>query len=384
MRKVCVFTSTRADYGLLRNLIHEIEACPSLQLCLLVSGTHLMESQGMTIAEIENDGFQAGGRVDIDLGEDTPEGICRSMGLAMEGYGRFFADNAPDIVVVLGDRFETFCCAAAAHISQIPIAHIHGGETTQGAVDEAFRHSITKMSLVHFPCSEEYRRRIIQLGEHPDTAFNVGALGVENIRRLDLMSKSELEKSLSFNLDRPFFLVTFHPVTLESEDAGQQFESLLDALAEFETHQVIFTGANADTGSGAINSLLSAYQKQNPENWLVVTSLGYLRYLSAMKLCDAVVGNSSSGLTEAPVMGVPTVNIGDRQKGRLRVESIIDCTPEKSSIVNALNTALSSAFRNKIKTLTIPFERPGTARNIRRVIQETKLTDGLKKGFIDL
>ncbi|THB80589.1 MAG: UDP-N-acetylglucosamine 2-epimerase (hydrolyzing), partial [Desulfobacteraceae bacterium] len=377
-------TSTRADYGLLRNLIHEIEACPSLQLCLLVSGTHLMESQGMTIAEIENDGFQAGGRVDIDLGEDTPEGICRSMGLAMEGYGQYFAENAPDLVVVLGDRFETFCCAAAAHISQIPIAHIHGGETTQGAVDEAFRHSITKMSLVHFPCSEEYRRRIIQLGEHPDTAFNVGALGVENIRRLDLMSKSELEKSLSFNLDRPFFLVTFHPVTLESEDAGQQFESLLDALAEFETHQVIFTGANADTGSGAINSLLSAYQKQNPENWLVVTSLGYLRYLSAMKLCDAVVGNSSSGLMEAPVMGVPTVNIGDRQKGRLRVESIIDCTPEKSSIVNALNTALSSAFRNKIKTLTIPFERPGTARNIRRVIQETKLTDGLKKGFIDL
>ena len=384
MRKICVFTSTRADYGLLRNLIHEIEACTGMQLCLLVSGTHLLESQGMTITEIENDGFQADGRVDIALDEDSPAGICRSMGRAMEGYGRFFADNTPDLVVVLGDRFETFCCAAAAHISQIPIAHIHGGETTQGAVDEAFRHSITKMSVIHFPCCDEYRQRIIQLGEHPDTVFNVGALGVENIRRLDLMPRSVLEASLSFSLDRPFFLVTFHPVTLESKGAGPQFETLLEALSEFETHKVIFTGANADTGSRAISTLLSEYRKRHSKNWLQVTSLGYLRYLSAMKLCDAVVGNSSSGLMEAPVMGVPTVNIGDRQKGRLRVESVIDCAPEKSSVVHALNTALSPAFRNKIKTLAIPFERPGTARNIRRVIQETALTDGLKKGFMDL
>lgn len=383
MRKVCVYTSTRADYGLLKKLIREIACCPRLHLQLLVSGTHLVQDQGMTIEEIRRDGFQPDHYVDIDLVDDSPPGICRSMGIAIANYGKVFMDLAPDIVVVLGDRFEAFCCASAAQICRIPMAHIHGGETTQGAVDEAFRHSITKMAHLHFPCCEAYRRRIIQMGEVPEHVYNVGSLGVENIRKLKLMDRSGLEDSIGFKLDRPFFLITFHPVTLENRTSGDQVAELLAALDRYPCHKVVFTRANADTDGHIVNTLLEGYVEQHSHRCLLTPSLGYLRYLSAMQLCDAVIGNSSSGLLEAPAFKVPTVNIGDRQKGRFRTDSVVDSEPTKDSILAALDRIFSADFRSNLENMEIPHEKPGTAKKIKEIIETADLSHILKKEFYD-
>ncbi|MBU0969605.1 MAG: UDP-N-acetylglucosamine 2-epimerase (hydrolyzing) [Proteobacteria bacterium] len=384
MRKICVYTSTRAEYGLLRNLIRQIHASPELVLQLLVSGTHLVSDQGMTIEEIIRDGFGPDRCVDIELTDDSSEGVCHSMGIAISEYGKFFAEHAPDMVVVLGDRFEAFCCAVAAQVSCIPIAHIHGGESTQGAIDEAFRHGITKMAHLHFPCCEAYRHRIIQMGEQPGHVYNVGALGVENIRRLKFMGREELEGSLNFKLDKPFFLVTFHPVTLEKKGAKDQFEQLLAALDQYPHYKLIFTGSNADTGGRGINEMQEEYKKRHPGQCLGVPSLGYLRYLSAMRLCDAVIGNSSSGILEAPALKVPTINIGDRQKGRSRVQSIVDCDPSKEAILAALERINTQAFQWGLSTMTLPFEKSGTAKKIKEILEKADLKDILKKEFFDI
>ena len=384
MRKLCVYTSTRAEYGLLRGLIHKIHICPDLQLQLLTSGTHLVPDQGMTIEEIRKDGFEPDKCVDIDLSDDSPKGICHSIGIAVSEYGKFFAEYNPDLLVVLGDRFEAFCCASAALVCRIPVAHIHGGETTQGAIDEAFRHCITKIAHLHFPCCEEYRNRIIQMGESPEHVYNVGALGVENIRNLKLMERHELEESLGFKLNKPFFLVTFHPVTLERDSSKIQFTQLLTALDQYPDHKIIFTGANADTDGKIINQLQNEYKSKHPDQCLVVSSLGYLRYLSAMKLSKAVVGNSSSGILEAPVLKIPSVNIGDRQKGRLRVDSIIDCEPSKDSIISAFKRISQKTFQSKINHMLIPFEKAKTSETIKKTIQNVDLTDILKKKFLDI
>lgn len=384
MRKICVYTATRADYGLLRNLIKEIHTCPELDLQLLVSGTHLVPDQGMTIGEIIEDGFQADKCVDIDLLDDSPEGICHSMGIAISQYGKYFVEYNPDVLVVLGDRFEAFCCATAALVCGIPIAHIHGGEVTQGAIDEAFRHCITKMAHLHFPCCEEYRTRIIQMGECPELVYNVGALGVENIRNLKLMEREELEESIGFKLDKPFFLVTYHPVTLEKDSAKQQFSQLLSALDQYPDHKVIFTGANSDTGGKRINQLQKEYKKKHPDKCLVVPSLGYVRYLSAMKLCKAVVGNSSSGILEAPALKVPTINIGDRQKGRVRTKSVIDCSPLKSQILASLKEMCSNDFQSHLTTIQNPFEKHGTSKQIKKIIKTADLTGIMKKRYYDI
>jgi GDP/UDP-N,N'-diacetylbacillosamine 2-epimerase (hydrolysing) len=384
MRKICVYTSTRAEYGLLRNLINEIHICPELHLQLLVSGTHLAPEQGMTIEEIRCDGFEPDQCVDIELNDDSPEGICRSMGIAISSYGKFFMEFNPDLLVVLGDRFETFCCASAAQVCCIPIAHIHGGEITEGAFDEAFRHSITKMAHLHLPCCEEYRRRIIQMGELPEHVYNVGALGVENIRAMKLMDKYELEESIGFKLDKPFFLITFHPVTLEKNTSGDQFAELLAALDQYPEHKCIFTQANADTDGRIINQMLNDYAKLYHNRCLMSPSLGYLRYLSAMRLCDAVIGNSSSGILEAPALKVPTINIGDRQKGRIRTESVIDCQPKKDSILAALKTMYSNNFQSNLQHMEIPYEKHGTAKKIKEILKETDLSNILKKQFYDI
>jgi len=383
MRKICVYTSTRAEYGLLRNLIHKIHKSSELRLQLLVSGTHLIADHGMTIQEISKDGFEPA-CVDIELVDDSSAGICHSMGMAVSKYGKFFTEYTPDILVLLGDRFEAFCCATAAQICGIPIAHIHGGETTQGAFDEAFRHSITKMAHLHFPCCEAYRRRIVQMGEQPGSVYNVGALGVENIRQLKFMGRKELEASLGFKLDTPFFLVTFHPVTLEKNTFKEQFAQLLAALDQYSDHKFIFTGANADTGGKIINQMQGDYQKKHPHQCLVVESLGYLRYLSAMKLCDAVVGNSSSGILEAPALNVPTLNIGNRQKGRVRTNSIVDCDPLKKSILTGLRQISNSSFQSKLGNMTTPFEKKDTARVIKETLETADLKDILKKVFYDI
>ena len=384
MRKICVYTSTRAEYGLFRNLIKEIQICPELQLQLLVSGTHMVPEQGMTIEEIRCDGFEPDQCVDIELNDDSPEGICRSMGIAISSYGKFFMEFNPDLLVVLGDRFETFCCASAAQVCCIPIAHIHGGEITEGAFDEAFRHSITKMAHLHLSCCEEYRRRIIQMGELPEHVYNVGALGVENIRAMKLMHKYELEESIGFKLDKPFFLITFHPVTLEKNTSGDQFAELLAALDQYPEHKCIFTQANADTDGRIINQMLNDYAKLYHNRCLMSPSLGYLRYLSAMRLCDAVIGNSSSGILEAPALKVPTINIGDRQKGRIRTESIIDCQQKKDSILSALKSIYSNNFKSNLQNMETPYEKHGTAKKIKEILKETDLSNILKKQFYDI
>jgi GDP/UDP-N,N'-diacetylbacillosamine 2-epimerase (hydrolysing) len=362
----------------------QIRQSECLQLQLLVSGSHLSEKLGMTVCEIEADGFAADEKVDILKYDDTPSGICKTMGLAMGGYGEALDYLKPDVLVLLGDRYETFCAAAAAQIQRIPVAHIHGGETTEGAVDEAFRHSITKMAHLHLASCEEYRNRIIQLGENPSRVFNVGALGIENIREIDLMSRNGLESSIDFRLDKPFFLVTFHPVTLEKATAGVQFDELLAALENFPKHKIIFTKTNADTDGQVINEMINDYAAAHPERCLAVASLGLRRYLSAIKLCDAVVGNSSSGILEAPVFEVPTVNIGDRQKGRIRTKSIIDCEPMQESIVAALSQALSDVFRYELKGWEHPCEKKGTAHSIVQILETIPLKNILRKPFFDL
>ena len=384
MRKICIFTSTRAEWGLQQGLAELIRDAEALQLQLLVSGSHLSAKLGMTIDEIETAGFQIDARVDILKFDDSPVGICQSMGLALSGYGEALQRLSPDLIVILGDRYESFCLAAAAQVLRIPIAHIHGGETTEGAVDEAFRHSITKMAQIHFPSCEVYRNRVIQLGEDPESVFNVGALGIENIRKIQCLTRDELAASLQFSLQAPFFLVTFHPVTLEHATAGAQVQQLFDALARFPEHQIIFTKANADTDGQVINEMIDTFAAVNSERCLAVASLGLQRYLSAMKICSAVIGNSSSGILEAPIFKVPTVNIGDRQKGRLRVKSILDCEADAKAISQAIETALTESFRHDIRDLIHPSEQADTARKIVRKLAAVELQGIIKKSFHDI
>lgn len=384
MRRICIFTSTRADWGQFSGLAAVFDRSPEVQLQLLVSGSHLSDRFGTTVSEIEANGLHVDERVAILNFDDSSVGICKTMGLALAGYGEALERLHPDILVILGDRYESFCAAAAAQILRLPIAHIHGGETTEGAADEAFRHSITKMAHIHFPSCEEYRNRIIQLGENPDRVFNVGALAIENIRNLELLDREPLSSSIGFPLDDPFFLVTFHPATLEKWTAGEQFDGLVSALDAFPEHRIIFTKANADSDGQTINAKIDVLTESFPDRILGVHSLGLLRYLSAMRLADAVIGNSSSGLLEAPVFKVPTVNIGDRQKGRIRAASVIDCKPRQDAIGRAILLALDPNFRAGLHGMVHPCEQSGTARNIARILESIELGGILKKSFHDL
>lgn len=382
-RKICVVTGTRAEYGLLCGLMKEIDSDPEMALQVVATGMHLSPEFGLTYKLIEEDGFKIDKKVDMDLSSDTPAGIARSMGLAFAGFADVFAELAPDIMVLLGDRFEILCAAATASVTRIPIAHIHGGERTEGVFDEGFRHSITKMSHLHFTATEDYRRRVIQLGEHPDRVFDVGALGVENISRFELLSRADLEESIGFSLGERCVLVTFHPVTLQKSATGTQFQNLLDAIDATPDLRVIFTKANADTEGRVINTMIDDYISRCEEKAVAFDSMGQLRYLSAMQYVDAVVGNSSSGIVEAPSFKIPTVNIGDRQKGRVRSGSIIDCSPAKDAIVQAIQRALSSEFVRGIRNTQNPYERENTASNIKEIIKGFDLRGILKKEFYD-
>ena len=365
-------------------MLQKIEAAPSLQLQILASGMHLSPEFGNTIQEIQADGFEPNETIEILLSSDTPAAICKSMGLAMIGYGEAIQKLKPDMVVLLGDRFETFCMAAAAQVCRVPVAHIHGGETTEGAIDEAFRHSITKMSHLHFASCEEYRQRIIQLGEAPERVFNVGALGVENIRRTSLMERSELVETIGFNFGKSYFLVTFHPVTLEKDASEGQFQALLDALDAFPEHNVIITKANADTDGRIINRLIDDYVEKRPERCLAATSLGAYRYLSVMKYATAVIGNSSSGIVDAPSFNIPTINIGDRQKGRVRAESVVDCEPSTALIKSAILEGISPEFQHKLNDMGNPYEKAGTASEIVSTIAAIDHMGLLKKRFYNI
>jgi len=381
-RKVCVITGTRAEYGLLYWLIKEIQSDKDLQLQLIVTGMHLSSEFGLTYKEIEKN-FKIDKKVEMLLSSDTVLGISKSMGLAQISFSEAYEELAPDILIVLGDRYEIFSAVSSAMISRIPIAHISGGEVTEGVIDEAIRHAITKMSHLHFVSTEEYKNRVIQLGEHPNRVFNLGAIGIDNINKLKLFSKNEFVKSIDFSLNKKNILVTFHPVTLEKSTSKEQFQELLNSIDELEDTNIIFTKSNSDTDGRVINQMIDAYVSRN-NNAVSFISMGQVRYLSALKFVDAVVGNSSSGLTEAPIFGIGTINIGDRQKGRINLSSVINCNPTKESISNAFNALYSERYQKALSIVKSPYGNGGTSKKIKNIVKNFDLKNILKKSFYDV
>jgi len=383
-RKVCVVTGTRAEFGLLRWLMQEIQNQPELELQVVATGMHLSPEFGSTWHEIEDAGFAINARVEMLLSADSNTAVTKSMGLGVIGFADAYERLQPDIVLVLGDRFEIFAAASAALIAGIPIAHLHGGETTEGAFDEAIRHSITKMSHLHFVAADEYRRRVIQLGEQPERVFNVGGMGIDAIKRIKLLSREELEKSLDFHLGEKNLLITFHPVTLEGGgSSAAQMAELLTALDELDDTQLIFTMPNADTGGRKLSAMVSEFVERH-SNACVFTSLGQLRYFSCLAQIDGVVGNSSSGLAEAPSFGIGTINIGDRQKGRLKADSVIDCQPNSQDILKALGHLYSPEFQQTLKSVKNPYGAGGASGTIAKILADYPLEKILKKRFYNL
>lgn len=385
MKKICVVTATRAEYGVLRLLLEEIEKDKELELCLVVTGTHLSESFGRTITEIEQDGFRISEKIKILDSEDSTYGICKTMGVAMEKFGELFVRQDPDMLIVVGDRYELIPICSSAMVCGIPIAHISGGELTEGAIDDAIRHSVTKMSYLHFPGCEEYRKRIIQLGESPDRVFNYGDIGVENVKKMNYFSIEELEKDLGISLKEKYSCVTFHPVTLEKHSAKRQTEALIEAMARYSDIKFIVTLSNADLDGEKINNML-IHAASEKNNIFCYESLGIRRYLSLVKNAGFVLGNSSSGIIEVPCFGIPTINIGDRQKGRLRAESVIDCEPTYEAITKSIKLALSEEFRYKAKRASNPYGEGDTSEKIVKTIKQFLYDNkiDLKKSFYDL
>lgn len=386
MKRIGIMTGTRAEYGLLKSLMQEINKDNDLELYLIVSGMHLSPEFGMTYKEIEEDGFEINAKVEMLLSSDSPAGISKSIGLGVIGFADEFQRADLDMLILLGDRYEALSAAICALVMRIPIAHLHGGELTEGAIDEGIRHSITKMSYLHFTSTEQYRDRVIQLGENPERVFYVGALGVENIKKINLMTKEELEKSIHFEIDENTVVVTYHPVTLENNTVEEQFLNLLKVLDRNPKIRMIFTKANADTNGRIVNELIDKYTAQNSERACAFMSLGQKRYLSALKYCRIVIGNSSSGIIEAPSFGKPIINIGDRQKGRICADSVINCGYTQQEIQQAMETALTEEFENKASNCRNPYEKENTAANIISVIKDYLLNDKikLKKGFYDI
>ncbi len=383
MRKICIITGTRAEYGLLRWVMQGIKDDPELTLQIIATGMHLSPEFGLTYREIEQDGFQIDRKVEMLISSDTPVGIAKSMGLGLIGFADALHDLRPDLIVVLGDRFEIFSAVSAALVARIPVAHLHGGELTEGAFDDAIRHSITKMSHLHFVAAEEYRNREIQLGEQPDRVFLVGGLGIDNIKRLKLLDREELEASLDFKLGSKNLLITFHPVTLEAATALEQMSELLVALAELEDTQLLFTMPNADTDGRVLIKMVGEFVAQH-SNARAYTSLGQLRYLSCVSHVDGVVGNSSSGLAEVPSFKKGTINIGDRQRGRLQATSVINCEPTQQSIASALTKLYSIDFQKSIDNVTNPYGDGGASKKVVEIIKNHALDGLLKKSFYDL
>lgn len=385
MKKVCVVTGTRAEYGLLKPLIEKINNDEDLELQLIATGMHLSPEFGMTYNNIIEDGYIVNEKIEILLSSDSSVGVAKSMGLATISFSEAFERLKPDMIVVLGDRFEIFAVCSAAVVAKIPIAHLHGGETTEGAFDEAFRHSITKMSYLHFTSTDEYKKRVIQLGENPERVFNVGAIGVENIIKMKLMSKEELEESIGFELGDSYSLVTFHPVTLEDSTSENQIKELLEALDTIEDMKFIITKANSDSDGRLINKVIDEFCINNKDKYISFYSMGYQRYLSAMKYCDMVIGNSSSGIIEAPSFKKPTINIGDRQKGRTQAKSIINCRPIKDEIIDSIKFAKSNEFKEVLSSVINPYENGETSNKIMIEIKNilNKSID-IKKAFYNI
>lgn len=386
MRKICFITGTRAEYGLLSRLMKMIQDDQDTQLQIVATNMHLSPKFGNTYQEIENDGFTIDYKVPIidDNDKDDAVTTVKSMAKALAGFADAYNKLKPDLVVVLGDRYEILAAAEAAMIMRIPIAHIHGGEVTEGAFDDAIRHSVTKMSHLHFASTEEYRKRIIQLGEQPDHVFYTGALGIENIKRLHLMNKAEIEKEIGFEIDCNTILVTYHPVTLGSRTAKDDIDDFISALEEREDLRIIFTMPNSDTGSQFIVEAVNGFVERNHGRAKAFKSLGVVRYLSVMKQVAAVVGNSSSGIVEVPSFGIPTLNIGDRQKGRIQAESTYNCMPDKESVLNGLDKVLSKEFRELASKVHNPYEKANTAEEIFNIISTYPIEQLNQKHFYDI
>ena len=383
-RRICVITGTRAEYGLLYWLMKEIQSEEKLELQIIATGMHLSPEFGETFRQIESDGFIINEKIETLLSSDTPIGIVKSIGLGVIGFADAFSRLEPDIIVVLGDRYEILAGAQAAMIMKIPIAHLHGGETTEGAFDEGIRHAITKMANLHFVANDVYCKRVIQLGEAPERVYNYGAIGLDNINKLPLLSLNELMDALDFDLGELSFLVTYHPATLSNMKPEQCMLSLLGALDKFPNAKIIFTKANADTYGRIINKMIEDYVARQSHRSTVFTSLGQLRYLSALKHVDAVIGNSSSGLIEAPALRTPTINIGNRQKGRLRASTVIDCAENETDIINAIKTALSSRFRDGLSKVVSPYGEGNSSQRIVSKLKEIDLNNLLIKKFYDI
>lgn len=383
-RKICVVTGTRAEYGLLYGLIREIHEAPDLQLQLVVTGTHLSPEFGYTVNEIEADGFPISEKIEMLLSSDSPVGVGKSIGLGVIGFAEAFHRLSPDIVVLLGDRYEALAAAQAAMVNRIPIAHLHGGERTEGQMDEAIRHAITKMSHLHFVSTEAYRKRVIQLGEQPDKVYPFGAIGIDNIMSLPLMDREELEESISFKLGDVNFLVTYHPVTLDPSGPERAVSELLAALAAFPDARIIFTMPNADPDNRKITDMIRDFVRENGDRAIAAASLGKIRYLSAVKHCDVVIGNSSSGIIEVPVFKKPTVNLGDRQKGREMGRTILNVPEKREDIVNAIHRALSDEFRKIVAEAESVYGYGNVAPRIKEVLKTVRLDGMLYKPFYDL
>jgi GDP/UDP-N,N'-diacetylbacillosamine 2-epimerase (hydrolysing) len=382
-RKICIVTGSRADYGLLRWIMQGINEDPELILQVIATGMHLSPAFGSTYQAIEADGFKIDRKIYALSDVDSPFGIAEAIGKVLVGCAQAYKELNPDIIVVLGDRFEIFAAVPAALLAKIPVAHLHGGETTAGAYDESFRHSITKMSQLHFVAAQEYKDRIVQLGESPRSVFLVGGLGVDSINKLELLDKREVESKLQLEFSDKNLLVTFHPVTLDDESTDYQMDQILMALADLEDTSIIFTLPNADTGGHKLMSMVKEFVSHH-SNARAFTSLGQLVYLSCMAQVDAVLGNSSSGLIEAPSLKIGTVNIGDRQLGRLQASSVINCNPEKESVLAALRTIYSTEFQASLPTTINPYGGGFASEKVVEILRSISLEGIVKKTFYDL
>ena len=382
--KVCFITGTRAEYGLLKPLILEMLKDNFFEVKIIATGMHLSPEFGLTYKEIEKDGLEIDEKIEILLSSDTPVGISKAMGLGMISFSEAYERLKPDLVIGLGDRFELFSSVAAAMISRIPVAHLHGGESTEGAIDELMRHAITKMSHIHFTSTEFYRKRVIQLGENPLTVFNVGAIGLDNLKNLKLLTKKQLEKELNFNFGEKNIICTFHSVTLEKDTSFKHITEIFKALDKFKDIKIIFTKGNADTGGRIINEFIENFVIQNPGRSVVFTSLGQLRYLSTLQFVDAIVGNSSSGIIEMPSFKKATINIGDRQRGRIKASSVIDCEAKKENIIDAINKVYDDEFQKALKKVVNPYWKGGATKRIVNTLKTIDISNILKKQFYNI
>lgn len=385
MKKICVVTGTRAEYGALKPLLDEIESAPDLKLQLISTGSHLSPEFGYTQNQIDLDGFQVLKKIEILLSSDSPVGVSKAMGLAQISFAEAFDELQPDIILIIGDRYELLPVASVANVARIPIAHMSGGEITEGAIDEQIRHALTKLSHLHFTAMKEYSNRVIQMGEQPSRVFTVGEIGLDNILNMTLLDRKEFEKSINCKLKKKNLLFTYHPVTSDPvEQTLAEFREILSAFDEQDDTLIIFTKANADVGGRAINNIIDEYCATHKDNAIVFASLGQLRYLSALKFVDAVVGNSSSGIWEVPSFQTATINIGDRQKGRVMASNTISIRANRDELLLALEKIQADDFMHSLLYTKNPYGSGNSSRKVVEILRNIDLSQLSNKSFYDI